>query len=106
MWLDLDGPLRTRASLMMDVVVLAMVFVVPVLLWSIWQVRCRRRYALHKRVQLALGAVLGLAVLLFELHVNLHDWQARATGSPGKALPRAVGVALVVHLCCSIPAAL
>lgn len=104
--LDLDGPLGTRASLMMDVVVLAMFLVVPVMLGSIWQVRYRRRYVLHKRVQLTLGVVLGVAVLLFELHVNLHDWQARATGTPGEPLPRAVSVALVVHLCCSIPAAL
>jgi uncharacterized membrane protein YozB (DUF420 family) len=104
--LDLDGPLPGRASLMMDVVFLAMFLVVPVMLWSIWQVRYRRRYVLHKRVQLTLGIVLGVAVLLFELHVNLHDWQARATGTPGGPLPRSVSLALAVHLSCSIPAAL
>lgn len=104
--LNLDGPLGTRASLMMDLVFLAMFLVVPVMLWSIWQVRVRRRYVLHKRVQLTLGIVLGIAVLLFEIHVNVHDWRARATGSPGGTLPWGVAAALVIHLCCSIPATL
>jgi uncharacterized membrane protein YozB (DUF420 family) len=105
-WLDLDGPLPSRASLMMDVVFVAMFLVVPVMLWGIWQVRYRRRYVLHKRVQLALGIVLGAAVFLFELHVNLHDWRLRATGTPGGELPRGASLALAVHLSCSIPAAL
>jgi putative membrane protein len=103
--LDHDGPLGSRASLMTDVVFLAMFLVVPVMLWSIWQVKVRRRYLLHKRVQLALGLVLAAAVVLFEVHLTLHDWRGRATGTAGGELSQAAEIALVVHLCCSIPAA-
>jgi uncharacterized membrane protein YozB (DUF420 family) len=104
--LDLDGPLGTRASLMMDVVFVAMFLVVPTMLWSVWQVKYRRRFLLHKRVQLTLGLVLAAAVLLFEIHINVHDWRARATGTPGGVLPARAEAALNIHLCCSIPAAL
>jgi len=104
--LNYDGPLGSRASLMMDIVALAMLAVVPVMIWSIYQVKYRRRYLLHKRVQLTLGCVLAVAVTLFEIHVNVHDWQARATGASGVRLPDIVRWALLVHLCCSIPGVL
>ncbi|MBL9123156.1 MAG: DUF420 domain-containing protein [Planctomycetaceae bacterium] len=82
MYPGLDGPLGTRGSLMLDVVFVAMFAVLPVLAWSIWLVRVRRNYAWHKRVQLALAAVLGLTVLIFEVDIRLHGWRERAAPSP------------------------
>jgi putative membrane protein len=78
----MDGFLGTRASLMLDVVALAMVALVPVLTYSIYQVKFRRRYALHKAIQLTLGGVLLVAVTLFEIDVRLHGWRHRAAASP------------------------
>ena len=78
----IDGFLGTRASLMLDVVFLAMFVVVPVMLWSIYQVKYRRRYLLHKRVQLTLALVLLAAVTLFEVDMRIHGWQQRAELSP------------------------
>ena len=66
----MDGFLQTRASIMLDVVFLAMFAVVPLLGWSIHLVRNRRNYALHKRVQLTLGILLLVAVTLFELDMR------------------------------------
>jgi len=40
---------------MMDIVFVAMFAVIPVMAWSIYQVKFNRRYLLHKRVQLTLG---------------------------------------------------
>jgi putative membrane protein len=105
----LDGFLGTRASLMLDVVFLAMFAVLPVLAWSIWQVRYRRRYTLHKRVQLALGAVLAVAVTLFELDMRINGWEDRAEKSPyfGTATePGLVYRALWVHLCFAVTTAI
>ncbi len=73
----IDGFLGTRASLMLDVVFAAMFVVLPVLAWSIQQVRYHRRYVLHKRVQLLLGTVLLVAVTLFEIDMRLNDWTLR-----------------------------
>ena len=74
----IDGFLGTRGSLMLDLVVVAMVIVLPVLGWSIWLVRYRRRYALHKQVQLVLGIVLLIAVTAFEADMRINGWQQRA----------------------------
>ena len=52
----IDGFLGTRATLTLDLLVSAMLVVVLVLGWSIYQVRYRRRYLLHKRTQITLGA--------------------------------------------------
>jgi len=78
----LDGFLRTRASLMLDVVFLAMFFVLVVLAFSIWLVRNRQRYGLHKRIQVVLGLVLLATVTLFEIDMRVNGWQARAADSP------------------------
>ena len=79
----LDGFLGTRATFMLDVLVLAMAVVVVVLAWSIYQVKYRRRYQVHKWVQVSLGTVLLAAVLLFEIDVRLHGWEERAAGRLG-----------------------
>jgi hypothetical protein len=97
----LPGFLGTRASLMLDVVVLAMVVILPALGWSVWLVRYRRRFLLHKRVQLAMGAVLLVAVAAFEIDMRLFtDWRKLAEPSP--YYPRVVDLALYVHLGFSI----
>jgi uncharacterized membrane protein YozB (DUF420 family) len=77
----LEGFLGTRASLMLDVVFLAMFAVLPVLGLSIYLVRVRRAYALHKRLQLALAAVLLVAVTAFELDMRVNGWRERARPS-------------------------
>jgi hypothetical protein len=94
----IDGFLGTRASLMLDVLVLGMLAVVAVLCWSVYQVKFRRRYLLHKRTQLALGAVVLVVVVLFEIDIRLHGWEMRATGIEGGRATAAVWFALYIHL--------
>jgi len=79
----INGFLHTRASLMLDVVFLAMFAVIPILGVSIYLVKYRRLYALHKRIQLILGIVLLAAVALFEIDMRfISGWQERAAPSP------------------------
>lgn len=97
----MDGFLGTRASLMLDVVALAMLVLVPVLAFSIYQVKVRRNYSLHKAIQLTLGGVLLVAVTLFEVDVRLHGWRDRAAASPYASHEGStdwVMVVLTVHL--------
>ena len=100
----IDGFLGTRASIMLDVVFLAMFAVVPVLMWSVWLVKARRNYSLHKQVQVVLGVVLLVAVVAFEVDMRfLTDWRARAASSPyyqSWVIP-----SLVVHLFFAVPTA-
>ena len=99
-----NGFLGTRASLMMDLVFLAMFAVLPVLAWSIYQVKYRRRFALHKAVQLTLGAVLLVAVAAFEIDVRfISGWEERARPSPFYA--SWVYPSLYVHLVFSVSTA-
>lgn len=90
---------------MLDVVFLAMFAIVPLLAWSIYLVRYRRNYALHKRVQLTLGTVLLVAVTLFELDMQfVTDWEQGARSSP--YYETWVKPVLVIHLFFAIPTAL
>lgn len=98
-----DGFLGTRASLMLDVVSVAMVAVLPVLAWSVALVRYRQRYTLHKRVQLVLSAVLLLTVFAFEADMRINGWRERAVPSP--FYPDWVNYSLWVHLCFSVTTA-
>ncbi|MGD9724037.1 MAG: DUF420 domain-containing protein [Pirellulales bacterium] len=103
-----DGFLGTRASFMLDVVVLAMVALLPSLAFSIYQVMVRRRYALHKTIQLTLGMVLLVTVALFEADMRIGGWRHRAEASPyaGHNGTDWVTVALAIHLCFAVTSAL
>jgi putative membrane protein len=72
-----DGFLGYRTSFMLDFVVCSLVLVVPLLLWSIWLVRYRRQFTLHRRLQLAIGLILLVAVTAFEVDLQLvhGGWQ-------------------------------
>ncbi|HEY2412678.1 MAG TPA: DUF420 domain-containing protein [Pirellulaceae bacterium] len=109
----LGGFLGSRGSLMLDVVFLAMFVVVPVLAFSIYQVKIRRRYDLHKKLQLVMATILLVAVLLFELDIRINGWEQRASGiPPGTGSPYfdpahkwscPAGISLIVHLSFAIP---
>ena len=66
-----NGFLGYQTTFMLDFVVCALALIVPVLLWSLWLVKFRRRYLAHKRLQIALGIVLLLAVTAFEVDVQM-----------------------------------
>jgi len=97
-----NGFLGTRASFMVDFVVVAMVVVVIVMGWSIRQVKRHQRFTLHKRVQLLLAAVLAVAVTAFEIDIRLHGWEDRAVGVVGGSVSSIVWTALTIHLCFAI----
>ena len=102
----IDGVLGTRGSIMLDIVFVAMFAVVPVLIYSVLLVKNRRKYLTHKRLQVALGTILLVAVAAFEIDMQLFtDWRQRALASPYYA-PKAwspVMTSLVVHLAFAIP---
>jgi len=77
-----DGFLGYPASFMLDVVVCALIVVVPLLAFNIYVVRFGRNYRLHKRLQLLLAAVLLVAVGLFELDMQ---WQGGGGWNPREA---------------------
>jgi putative membrane protein len=94
----IDGFLGTRAPLILDVLCLAMLGVVVVLAWSVYQAKYRRRYTLHKWTQIALAALLLAVVILFELDIRLHGWEERSAGQLGAHASDAAVTALEVHL--------
>jgi putative membrane protein len=94
----IDGFLGTRAPLMLDVVCLAMFLVLMVLTWSVYQVKVRRRFHLHKWTQITLGVILLVVVILFEIDIRLHGWEGRAAGKIGGQPDSTVVWALYVHL--------
>lgn len=65
-----DGFLGYRTSFMLDFVVVALVLIVPVLVFSLYAVKVRRQYTLHRNLQLLLGGVLLVAVGLFEIDLQ------------------------------------
>jgi hypothetical protein len=92
-----DGFLPGRGSLMLDVIVVAMLFVLAALGWSVYSVKFRRKYQVHKRVQIAIAAVLALVLVAFEVDIQLfNDWRERAGNSP--YFDRSMGGGLAVDV--------
>jgi putative membrane protein len=103
----IDGFLPGRASFMLDVVFVAMFVVVPLLAASVYLVKYRRRFELHKKLQLLMAGVLLLAVSLFELDIRLHGWEERAAESPffdpANKWSCPAGLSLIIHLSFAVP---
>jgi len=66
-----SGFLGYPTTFMLDFVVCALVLIVPLLVYSLWLVKIRRRYLAHKRLQIALGLILLVAVSAFEIDIQL-----------------------------------
>ncbi len=106
---DFHGFLPTRGSVMLDFVFVALFAVIPVLASSIWLVKFRKPAELHKCewhkwIQLALGAILLVAVTAFEVDMRFitKDWRSLAEASPFYA-SKIVDYSLWIHLCFAIP---
>jgi putative membrane protein len=97
----------SRGSLMLDVVFVAMFVIVPLLAASIYLVKYRRQYSLHKSLQLTMATVLLVAVLLFELDIRLNGWEERSSPSPyfdpANKWGCPAGISLIVHLSFAVP---
>ena len=88
-----QGFLGFDSSLMLDVVVCALVLVVPVIIYSLYQVKVRKNYPLHAAIQTTLAVVLLIVVVAFEVDMRLHGgWQQIVNKNPES--PRLVGTAL------------
>ena len=72
----------SRASVMMDIVAISLILLLPILFYSIFSVRLKKRTALHRKLQITLGTVLGFAILLFEIDVRISGWRHLAEPSP------------------------
>ena len=89
-----NGFLGYNASFMLDVVVCALVLVVPALAYSIYLVKARRAYALHGNIQIALGIILLITVAAFEYDLQIvHGGWINIVNKPGES-PRLEGEAL------------
>lgn len=88
------GFLGYDASFMLDFVVSALVLIVPVLLYSLWAVKVRRQYALHRNLQMLLGIVLLVAVAAFEVDTQLVHGGWRNIVNKDPDAPRLTGEAL------------
>jgi putative membrane protein len=97
----INGFLGSRASIMLDVVFLAMFLVLPLMGFGIGLARFRHQYVWHKRVQLTLATVLLAAVAAFEIDMQfVSGWRERA--EPSSYWPVGVKTSLYVHLVFSI----
>jgi putative membrane protein len=97
----INGFLGSRASIMLDVVFLAMFLVLPVLGVSIRLARFGKKYAWHKRIQIILAVVLLATVAAFEIDMQwVSGWQTRAMPSP--YWPAGVKTSLYIHLIFSV----
>jgi len=79
------GFLGNDASFMLDVVVCALVLLVPLLVYSIAVVKLQRKHQLHKRLQILLAVILLVAVAAFEIDMRVHGgWKNIVNKNPAE----------------------
>ncbi len=72
-----NGFLGYDTSFMLDFVVMALILVVPILVYSLYQVKYRKNYDLHRNLQVFLGVLLLVSVSAFEIDMQIvhGGWQ-------------------------------
>jgi putative membrane protein len=100
----INGFLGFRGSLMLDVVFLAMFLVLPVMFYAIALAK-QQKFSAHKQLQVILGAVLFVAIVAFELDLQINGWRHRAEPSPYYVHGEWCGVwySIIIHLLFAIP---
>jgi putative membrane protein len=97
-----SGFLPGRASLMLDVIVISMFFVLLALGFSVYSVKHHHQYQRHKLIQITLASTLLVVLILFEIDVHFIDkWMVRADPSPYFDATTRSGLvvyALAIHL--------
>ena len=91
----------SRAPLSVDSLALAMLLVIPLMILSIYLVRGKKLYLVHKWIQTLLGLGLAAILLVFEIKMRLIGWRDYAEDSPyydSFVLP-----SLVLHLLVAVP---
>lgn len=73
-----QGFLGTRADFLMDVVIVALIAVVPIVLYN-WSLARRGKYDMHKTLQVSLALLLAVVVGLFEYNLRLQGGIFEAT---------------------------
>ena len=80
---QINGFLPWRGPFVLDVIVIAMVFVLIALAWSVYSVKYRSRYQRHKVTQLCLAGGLLILLVCFEIDIQFFEnWRQRADASP------------------------
>jgi uncharacterized membrane protein YozB (DUF420 family) len=88
---------------MLDIIFLAMFAMVIGVVISVYLVRVKRRFILHRNIQIGLATFLAIVVIGFEIDIRFFtDWKELAAESPyfDSGL---VYWALAIHLCFAIP---
>lgn len=97
-----EGLLPHRGSLMLDVVFLAMMAVLPIQAFSVFLVKYRKKFALHRNIQVGTAAVLLVAIVAFEIDLRFFtDWRSLAADS--RVDQNWIGRLLFIHLVFAIP---
>jgi putative membrane protein len=103
MTLIANGFLPTRASWMLDFVVVAMLGVMLILFYSIYQIRIKNKPSLHRNIQIMTAIILTVVLIAFEIDVRfITAWRDLAEVSPFYD-SGTVDRCLLVHLLFAIP---
>ncbi|HMO14111.1 MAG TPA: DUF420 domain-containing protein [Pirellulaceae bacterium] len=98
----INGLLPTRATLMLDLLVVGMVIIVAAMFLSVLLVKAGR-YKMHRQIQTVLSAILLIVVIMFEVDVRFFtDWRALARES-AYFESGWVFRTLIIHLVFAIP---
>lgn len=71
----------SRANNILNLITIAMIIILPILAWSIWQVKIKKNYNLHKKLQITISLSLLVLVFIFELNIRKTDWRVYAKPS-------------------------
>ncbi len=72
----------SRAPFSFDLLIIILTLILPILSYSIYVVKVKQNYRLHKKLQIFISILLLITILVFEVDVRLNGWIHLAKKSP------------------------
>ena len=89
-----------RAPLSLDLLLIALIVVSILLNLSIYLVKYKKQYNLHKILQIIISIALVFVIIVFELDMRINGWVHLAESSP--YYNTFVWPSLIIHISCSV----
>ncbi len=89
-----------KAPLSFDILVVALFLIIPILFYSIYLVKKKKRYDTHKKLQIFISMILGVAITIFEVDIRFQGWRHLVTQS--KYYHTILWPSFYIHLFCAV----
>ncbi len=65
----------SKAPFSFDILCISLFIIIPTLIYSIYSVKIKRNYKIHKILQILISTMLAISIIIFEIDIRIRGWK-------------------------------